>query len=336
MNRRAFVARQRGAFTLIEVLIVIAIIALLISILLPGLGYARVTSRMLREQADIRQQMLAYTAYTNNFKDKTLPAAPHWTWAHDTTGSYGMTPGDPTVSGHFMEGSICKIWTWHFISLTDFPLHQMQVDKRTYEEFWNRPKTHGLIGGRFTTYGSDTFHVGLAFHPSFGMNGVYVGGAYTHGAFRNNGRPGPNPSIAGGDFYVTDVSRVRHPSTLMVFSSSRGGDVREGSWWNYGSSDPNSGMIRPGHWMVTPPRPHPRNRGGSTSPYQLGGGWSASNFYNPREVPGTWGMVDARWFRKAVTVMFDGHAEMQTIEQLRNMQKWSNYANTPDWNFQPR
>jgi prepilin-type N-terminal cleavage/methylation domain-containing protein len=329
-----YARRTARAFTIIELLVVIAIIALLISILLPGLGEARQMARMLREQAAISQQMIGYTFYTQNHKDKTLPSAPHWAWAHDTTGVMGMTPGDPFNHGMFMEGSISKIWTWHLIAGTDYTMSEMQLHKPTYEEFWSRNRSqNGIIANRFTTYGSDSFQVALAYHPSFAMNGVYIGGGYTHGAFRS-GRPGPNPLVSGGDFYVTDVSRVRHPSTLMVFSSARGGDVREGSWWNWGSGNPDSGIIRPGYWMVTPPRPHPVGRG-SNSPFTLGGGWNASNTYNPRQAPSTWGMVEPRYFRKAVTVMFDGHVEMQTIEQLRDMRRWSNFANTPDWNFQP-
>jgi prepilin-type N-terminal cleavage/methylation domain-containing protein len=327
-------AATRRAFTLIEVLVVIAIVLLLISLLLPGLGHARNTARMLREQSDIRQQMVAYTTYTNTYKDKTLPAAPHWNWAHDTQGLMGMTPGDPLNSGFFMEGSVCKIWSWHFLSQTSYPWHQFQVNRPTYEDFWSRSKTPGIINSKFTTYSSNTYQVALGYHPSFGMNGVYIGGAYTHGGFRS-GKPGPNPRPAGGDFYITDVSRVQFPSTLMVFSSSRGGDVREGSWWNWGSGNPDTGVIRPGYWLVTPPRPHPRERGGASSPYTLGGAWNASNWYNPRSAPSTWGMVEPRWFRKAVTVMVDGHVEMQSLEDLRDMRKWSNFATRPDWNFQP-
>lgn len=336
MKRRLRHAQLRRGFTLIEVLVVIAIIALLISLLLPGLGHARETSRMVKQQAQIREQMAGYNSYTNNYRDKTLPAAPHWQWAHDTTGVRGMTPGNPFETGWFFEGSICKVWTWHFLSETDFPYQHLQVHGPTYEDFWSRPRNYsGLLHGKFTTYGANSFQVAMAFHPSFGMNGVYIGGAYTHGAFRNYGKPGPNPRVAGGDFYVTDVSRIRHPTQLIAFSSSRGGDVREGSWWSWGSGNPDGGIIRPGYWMVTPPRPHPRNYSSGPSPYQLGGGWNPSNFYNPRMAPSSWGMVEPRFFRKAVTVMFDGHVEMQSLEDMRDMRKWSNYADAPDWNFQP-
>ena len=46
-------------------------------------------------------------------------------------------------------------------------------------------------------------------------------------------------------------------------------------------------------------------------------------------------MVHPRYFGRVATAMFDGHVEGQTLEQLRDMRKWSNYANRPDWNFVP-
>jgi len=77
-------------------------------------------------------------------------------------------------------------------------------------------------------------------------------------------------------------------------------------------------------------------RGQYYSGYVLGNGWTANNnTFSPNLVPSTWGNVDARCQKKAVTAVFDGHAESQNIEQLRDMRKWSNKANKPDWDFQP-
>jgi len=219
------------AFTLIELLLVIAIIALLIGIILPALGHAKKTAKMILEQAALRQQELSNASYHYDYKDKALPSAPHWNWAHNTGDPHGMEPMDPLDRTQHLAGSILKVWPMHFLGATNFPHQQWQRDKATQEEFWSR--THSGAG-------SESYQGALAFHPSFGMNGVYVGGAYTHGAFRT-GRPGPNPRIAGGDFYVTDISRVRFTDRLLVFLSSRGGDVREGFWWDYGAADPNGG-----------------------------------------------------------------------------------------------
>ena len=65
--------RQRDAFTLIEMLVVIAIIALLIGILLPALGSAFGSARVLKCQVNMRSMGAAATNYGGDFRD-TIPA----------------------------------------------------------------------------------------------------------------------------------------------------------------------------------------------------------------------------------------------------------------------
>lgn len=60
--------RQRRAFTLIEVLVVVAIIALLISILIPSLDAARKQGRMVMCQAGVKALMTAFLTYSTETK----------------------------------------------------------------------------------------------------------------------------------------------------------------------------------------------------------------------------------------------------------------------------
>jgi prepilin-type N-terminal cleavage/methylation domain-containing protein/prepilin-type processing-associated H-X9-DG protein len=65
--------RFRSAFTLVELLVVVSIIALLISILLPSLSRARDTARMVKCQSVQKQIGTAFSMYTNEFPSWRVP-----------------------------------------------------------------------------------------------------------------------------------------------------------------------------------------------------------------------------------------------------------------------
>ncbi len=66
-------AAGRPGFTLIEVLVVAAIIALLIAIVIPSLHRARMQARVVQVHSDLRQITAALDAYGMNNKDKLPP-----------------------------------------------------------------------------------------------------------------------------------------------------------------------------------------------------------------------------------------------------------------------
>lgn len=340
------------AFTLIELLVVIAIIALLIGILLPALSNARKTSKMLAEQQGLKQWTMAYFTYTATFKDQTLPAAPHWNWNHAAGARYAMFPQDPWDKAGLLWHSITKVYTAQLAGYMDFNMNAIQIDKATYSEFYSRPQGITNQSGPYRDYTAGSFLGGLVWHPSWGINGVYVGGAYPFNAFWP-GKPGYNYKSAGGHFYVTNMSQVNRAERLILFSTARAGDVATSpAYWSYGdvlNAPADTGAIRPGHWLITPPKAFPHN---GRSPWSsaanpptnpppggvtLQGGWTTvdgqSNKFDPNKRPSTWGYLDGRHFGKMATSHMDGNVTMLKLEQMRDMTRWSNYARTSDWNF---
>jgi prepilin-type N-terminal cleavage/methylation domain-containing protein len=95
---------MRRAFTLIELLICVAIVAVLISLLAPGLAAARGSARSARCAANLRALVTAWTIYANDSDSRAAPLA-YWKHEHIGTGeqvfwfgSHGTrsTPPDPS------------------------------------------------------------------------------------------------------------------------------------------------------------------------------------------------------------------------------------------------
>jgi len=75
-------SRRRRAFTLVELLVVIGIIAILIAMLLPAINRARENARRVRCLSNMRQLTIAWLSYAQNNKGKLCGANTRdpWDW----------------------------------------------------------------------------------------------------------------------------------------------------------------------------------------------------------------------------------------------------------------
>jgi prepilin-type N-terminal cleavage/methylation domain-containing protein/prepilin-type processing-associated H-X9-DG protein len=67
---------SRAAFTLVELLVVVAVIGILLAVLLPALGISRERARSTKCLSNSRQLHIANTMYAHEWNDHYIPAAP--------------------------------------------------------------------------------------------------------------------------------------------------------------------------------------------------------------------------------------------------------------------
>lgn len=143
--------------------------------------------------------------------------------------------------------------------------------------------------------------------PSFGMNSVFVGGDENFGGYSDIFLE------TFGRFYVERLSGVQRPDRLIIFATSRTNESTPGS----------TGPIREGFFRVLPPA--------WTLPL-----WADD--YDPAD-PASAGFVSPRHRQGesevAIVTTVDGGVSTSTIDELRDLRRWSNAANVADWVMEP-
>jgi len=198
---------RRTAFTLVELLVVVAIAALLLGILVPAVGKARQVAQQVAGMSDLKQVMLGYAMYHQDHDGAVLWGKPPWTVAGESVkvhAPWGQTYG----------GAIATRYPWRLA-----PHLEYEWDVLFSHTDPPRP--------------SDETAYGLSIKPSFGINSVYVGGH--DGRFDGFVSDMPNTDA----HVVFRDTEVRRPADLITFTESQArigddapfDDPQRGTFW---------------------------------------------------------------------------------------------------------
>lgn len=164
--------------------------------------------------------------------------------------------------------------------------------------------------------GHNTYVASL--YPSFGLNGFFLGGSSRD--------PKNLVDNAGyrrvfGQFWVDRLTQVRQPTKLIAFTSARARDTA--NLLGQGDTLPVSGFFE-----VRAPY-------GFSTAGNSGRMWEDE--FDERADPGqNSGGVDLRHAARAAVGMADGHAEQLEWDELLDMRRWANDADSKDWTIKPK
>lgn len=233
-------ARRPPAFTIVEMLVVIAIIGVLVGLLMPALSGVRKRSAKMNELNNLKHIHHAWTMYGQNFNDAALPgflepevqqpAAPGFR-------GWGVKYEYPDRSEIVLDPAVNVTgpWPWRLLKYLDY--------------------NHALIHGHLDEAEDSVFGLmneaeEVAYEPAFGYNALYVGGWWEMHPIGGAQTPRPrffNHCEPGTSRYIsipTTISQIKRSSEIvLVCSSSKlpmGGHMR-------------FSPITPGSHYVTPP-----------------------------------------------------------------------------------
>jgi type II secretory pathway pseudopilin PulG len=215
-------------------LVVIAIIAVLVSVTLPALGRARRAAITTRELAAGQQVMLAYTMYADDAKGVLLPGycPPQWV-------SGSPPPGSPTLSvldetGNEITGVPAQRYPWRLAPYMNYTFGGLYKDEKILKRYLQRTDYQYVI----------------SLSPSFGLNSTFLGGdadrlGFNATALRNF-----------GPFYITRIDQAQRPERLVAFASCKGVNPDGGELVpGFFRADAPSTSVRV--WLTTPPKANP-------------------------------------------------------------------------------
>ncbi len=258
---------MRRGFTLIEVLVVVAIIALLISILIPSLAVARDQARSAKCLANMRDMATGTTTFASTHKNKfQLVTGEN---ANPDPYSLGGPVADPSRSSYAYESGPLPLGAqgpallaWPVVLLRESGKRDLKRNMEWGIEADNRSNaeaaTTGLRQFELMICPGDALQLASPFYPktragkrwfgrlSYAINEDIVGDKVdneSNGPVWKDGSMGGGSGSGGGNRLRGNLDKVIRPSEVLMFAD--GGIDRDTG------NDPNADVNQPWNLILT-------------------------------------------------------------------------------------
>ncbi len=311
---------MRRAFSLIELLVAMAVIGVLVALLLPALSSAQRSSKKRAESSAIRALHTAFEQYATRSQEACLPGhldsavVNRWDLENFWPGGAPMLPND---LGYWATRLLPSLGNQlqpllHGYGVEDpLPLRCGQADGNDPLDPWDASGPWPEATLRRTT---------VSRHPAFAYNGRHIGGRWIET------EDGIGPAIRSNNPVLVrrTVSTITRPSHLVLFCSATPSRIQ--------SSDlvRDRDTPRPGVDLIGPPNAvlqtytYPAWQSIEDVPYKVET-LALSPGRQFAEIP--WG----RHTGEVVVLAADGHVETESVPDLDDMTRWVDGLTDPEW-----
>ena len=244
--------RRHRAFSLLELLVSIAIIMVLVGLLLVSLRPVRAAATRTDSLNALRQMALAYSSYSDEHRKRLMPGY---------IGANLFGPGQPFENlivklpdGTPLDqcdGDICDAgsYVWRLAPYVD----------DAWETFFTDTRDQGLLSELHGEFGKGIYgpgtagadEIGISERPAYGLNSIFVGGDSFHGG--SEVTPfNPWNTLGNDPIAATRFSEVKNPSRLIIFAPTAKAGTRDEVY-----EDPELGFceLRPPYLVLDDPSP---------------------------------------------------------------------------------
>lgn len=300
-------------FTVVELLVVLAIIALIVGILLVAMGEVRSSARRTESANALRHMVTAYNSYSTDHNSRFMPG--YVTTGQVATLDLNARRADGSL--HTEEDS--QGYVWRLAPFLGDEWETMFVDygnKRLRAKLTEEYEA-GVYGPGSLTEPTD--QLGIARVPSFGLNTIFLGGDSVHGGPAVTDYS-PWNALGNEPIAATRFSEVKNPAHMIVFAPAEQAHVASNPTYTFTELEFGYPSIRPPFVTLT------TTGIWDDQQWQLkGDGRQVETSY---AYAAGGGVPIARWGDAAFPVgNLDGSTTIETYQSLsNNMTRWSPQA----------